>query len=75
MPRYHIHPLPLRDPIQVVIDRQMRSLAESWGQPPPQKHCHPQGLLEAQIADAVDEKASYGEYDGGCHADTFSLMR
>lgn len=66
---------PLRDPIQVVIDRQMRSIASTWGDPPPQKHCHQHGALETEILEAVDEKQSYGYYFGCGHYDTFSMMR
>lgn len=72
---YRIRPLPLRDPIQRVIDRQCRSNAETWGNPPPQKHCHPQGTLEAEIIDAVDEKMTLGDYDCMRYCDAFSLMR
>jgi hypothetical protein len=30
--------------------------------PPTQKHCHPQGILEGEILDAIDEKADMGDY-------------
>jgi hypothetical protein len=64
---------PLRDPIQEVIDRQMRSLSVTWGMPCPQKNCHPLGTLEDEILGAVDEKESYGAYIGLRPVEAFSL--
>jgi hypothetical protein len=53
----------LRDPIQELIDKHMRGLAGKWGDPPPQKNCHPHGGLEGDIAEAIDEKTELGGYD------------
>ncbi len=66
--------LPLRDPIQEVIDRQMRSLSTTWDQPPPQKNCHTMSGVESEIVDALDEKASFGFYQGRV-VSMFSLTR
>jgi hypothetical protein len=51
-----------RDPIQRVIDRQLRGVAGHWEEPPGQKYCHPLGTLEGEILSAIDEKTSYGDY-------------
>jgi hypothetical protein len=64
--------LPLRDPIQEVIDRQSRSLP--LDQPSPQKNCHPLGVLEDEILEALDRKESYGAYMGMAHVEAFSLV-
>jgi hypothetical protein len=53
----------------------MRSITGALEQPPAQKHCHPHGILETEIADAIDEKASFGDYDFINSCDAFSLVR
>jgi hypothetical protein len=53
----------LRDPVQEFIDRQLSGLAGKWGEPPKQKHCHPQGTFESELLAALDDKEALGGYD------------
>lgn len=52
------------DPIQRLIDWQMRSIAGAWGQLPPGNFCGEPNTMEELFAEALDEKyADITQYD------------